>query len=114
MKADRAALEEAGTARAAGIYRKIDDVRAELSANLDATRRELAETSGCLPKMKIRGAAEEPECHLDNFFNHGFMRIYTDYLTAESASWALNSGWESKLDDALTTDHGLTTDNSQT
>ena len=49
MKADRVALEEAGSARAAGIYRKIDDVRAELSANLESARRELAENQRSLP-----------------------------------------------------------------
>ena len=49
MKADREALAEAGSARAAGIYRKIDEVRGELSANLASVRRELAESQRSLP-----------------------------------------------------------------
>jgi hypothetical protein len=49
MKEDREAVTRAGSARAAGIYKKIDEVRAELSANLDAVRREMAENQRSLP-----------------------------------------------------------------
>jgi hypothetical protein len=49
MKEDRESVTRAGSARAAGIYKKIDEVRAELSANLDGVRREMAENQRSLP-----------------------------------------------------------------
>jgi predicted nucleic acid-binding Zn-ribbon protein len=49
MKEDREALSRAGSARAAGIYKKIDEVRAELSANLESARREMGENQRSLP-----------------------------------------------------------------
>ena len=49
MKADRDALNESASARVAGLYRKIDDVRAELTASLERTRQELAEHQRSLP-----------------------------------------------------------------
>ena len=49
MKEDREAVTRAGSVRAAGIYKKIDEVRAELSANLDAVRREMGENQRSLP-----------------------------------------------------------------
>ena len=49
MKEDREALNESASARAEGMYRKIDEVRAELSANLERTRQELSENQRSLP-----------------------------------------------------------------
>lgn len=49
MKEDREALNAVASARAAGIYRKIDEVRSELSATLERTRQELAENQRSLP-----------------------------------------------------------------
>jgi hypothetical protein len=49
MKEDREAANASGSARAAGIYRKIDEVRSELSANLERARQELAENQRSLP-----------------------------------------------------------------
>ena len=49
MKQDREALNESGSARAAEIYRKIDEVRSELSANLERVRQELSENQRSLP-----------------------------------------------------------------
>jgi predicted nucleic acid-binding Zn-ribbon protein len=49
MKEDREALNESGSARAAEMYRKIDQVRSELSANLERVRQELSENQRSLP-----------------------------------------------------------------
>jgi len=49
MKEDREALNESGSARAAEMYRKIDEVRSELSANLERVRQELSENQRSLP-----------------------------------------------------------------
>jgi len=49
MKEDREAQAKSASARAAGIYKKIDEVRAELSANLESARKELAENQRSLP-----------------------------------------------------------------
>ncbi len=49
MKEDREALNESGSARAAEIYRKMDEVRSELSANLERVRQELSENQRSLP-----------------------------------------------------------------
>lgn len=49
MKEDREAQAKSASARAAGIYKKIDEVRSELSVNLEAVRKELAENQRSLP-----------------------------------------------------------------
>ncbi len=49
MKEDREAEAKSASARTAGIYRKIDEVRAELSANLETVRHELTENQRSLP-----------------------------------------------------------------
>ena len=49
MKEDREAQARSASIRAAGLYKKIDDVRAELSANLEAVRHEFAENQRSLP-----------------------------------------------------------------
>jgi chromosome segregation ATPase len=49
MKQDREALLKSGSIRAAGIYKKIDEVRTELSANLETVRQELTENQRHLP-----------------------------------------------------------------
>jgi len=49
MKEDRETQAKSASARAAGIYKKIDEVRAELSANLESARKELAENQRSLP-----------------------------------------------------------------
>ena len=49
MKEDRETQAKSASARAAGIYKKVDEVRAELSANLESARKELAENQRSLP-----------------------------------------------------------------
>ncbi len=49
MKEDRETQAKSASARAAGIYKKIDEIRAELSANLESARKELAENQRSLP-----------------------------------------------------------------
>ena len=49
MKEDREASNMSASARTAGIYRKIDEVRSELSANLERVRQELSENQRSLP-----------------------------------------------------------------
>jgi hypothetical protein len=49
MKQDREAQDRSASARAAGYYRKIDEVRAELTSNFEAVRRELTENQRTLP-----------------------------------------------------------------
>ncbi len=49
MKEDREALARSASARAAGIYKKVDEVRSELSANLETVRHELTENQRSLP-----------------------------------------------------------------
>ena len=49
MREDREAQAKSASASAAGIYKKIDEVRAELSANLETVRHELAENQRSLP-----------------------------------------------------------------
>lgn len=49
MKEDREAQARSASIRAAGIYKKIDEVRAELSANLETVRQELTENQRSLP-----------------------------------------------------------------
>ena len=49
MKEDREAQSRSGSERAAGLYKKIDDVRAELSADIEAVRKELTENQRGLP-----------------------------------------------------------------
>jgi chromosome segregation ATPase len=49
MKLDREDQARSASARAAGIYNKIDEVRAELSANMETVRRELSENQRTLP-----------------------------------------------------------------
>jgi len=49
MKEDREALARSASARAAGIYKKVDEVRSEFSANLETVRHELTENQRSLP-----------------------------------------------------------------
>src|SRR5579872_1871494 len=49
MKEDREAQTKSASIRAAGIYKKIDEVRAELSANLESVRQELTDNQRSLP-----------------------------------------------------------------
>lgn len=49
MKEDRESQAKSASIRAAGLYKKIDEVRAELSANLETARKELAENQRSLP-----------------------------------------------------------------
>lgn len=49
MKEDRETQTKSASIRAAGIYKKIDEVRAELSANLETVRQELAANQRSLP-----------------------------------------------------------------
>jgi chromosome segregation ATPase len=49
MKTDREAQLKSASIRAAGIYKKIDEVRTELSANLETVRQELTENQRSLP-----------------------------------------------------------------
>jgi hypothetical protein len=49
MKEDREAQAKLASVRAAGIYKKVDEVRAELSANLELVRHELSESQRSLP-----------------------------------------------------------------
>ena len=49
MKEDRELSAKSASIRAAGIYKKIDEVRAGLSANLETVRQELAENQRSLP-----------------------------------------------------------------
>lgn len=49
MKEDREAANLSASARTAGMYRKVDEVRSELSANLERVRHELAENQRSLP-----------------------------------------------------------------
>jgi hypothetical protein len=49
MKEDREAQLKSASIRAAGLYKKIDEVRAELSANLETVRQELAANQRSLP-----------------------------------------------------------------
>ena len=49
MKEDREALARSASARAAGIYKKVDEVRSELSANLETVRHELTQNQRSLP-----------------------------------------------------------------
>jgi hypothetical protein len=49
MKEDREAQLKSASIRAAGLYKKIDEVRAELSANLETVRQELAANQRALP-----------------------------------------------------------------
>ncbi len=49
VEKNREAAEREGKIRAAGIYRKIDEVRTELSANLETARQELSENQRALP-----------------------------------------------------------------
>ena len=49
MKEDRESANASASARTEGIYRKIDEVRSELSANLERARQELAESQRSLP-----------------------------------------------------------------
>jgi chromosome segregation ATPase len=49
MKEDREAQAKSASIRAAGLYKKIDEVRAELSANLETVRQELTESQRSLP-----------------------------------------------------------------
>lgn len=49
MKEDRESEARSGSIRAAGLYKKIDEVRSELSANIEAVRQELAENQRTLP-----------------------------------------------------------------
>src|ERR1700735_1350409 len=49
MKEDREAQARSASIRAAGLYKKIDEVRAELSTNLETVRQELAANQRALP-----------------------------------------------------------------
>ena len=49
MKEDRESQTKSASIRAAGLYKKIDEVRAELSANLETVRQELTESQRTLP-----------------------------------------------------------------
>jgi hypothetical protein len=49
MKDDRESQTRSASIRAAGLYKKIDDVRAELSANIETVRQELTENQSSLP-----------------------------------------------------------------
>jgi hypothetical protein len=49
MKEDREAQLKSASIRVAGLYRKIDEVRAELSGNLETVRQELTESQRTLP-----------------------------------------------------------------
>ena len=49
MKEDRLQQQESATVRAAGIYRKIEDVRSELTMNLEKVRAELSANQRSLP-----------------------------------------------------------------
>jgi len=49
IKEDRETAVRSASIRAAGIYRKIDEVRAELSANLENVRQELTQNQRSLP-----------------------------------------------------------------
>jgi|GEM_PF-3954940 len=49
MKEDRLQQHESATVRAAGIYRKIEDVRSELTMNLEKVRAELSANQRSLP-----------------------------------------------------------------
>lgn len=49
MREDRELAAKSASIRAAGIYKKIDEVRAGLSANLETVRQELAENQRSLP-----------------------------------------------------------------
>jgi hypothetical protein len=49
MKEDREAQSKSASIRVAGLYRKIDEVRAELSGNLETVRQELTENQRSLP-----------------------------------------------------------------
>ena len=49
MKEDREAQTKSASIRIAGLYKKIDEVRAELSSNLESVRHELTESQRTLP-----------------------------------------------------------------
>ena len=49
MKEDRESQSRSASIRAAGLYKKIDEVRAELSANIETVRQELTENQRSLP-----------------------------------------------------------------
>ena len=49
MKEDREAQARSASIRTAGLYKKIDEVRTELSANLESARQELTESQRSLP-----------------------------------------------------------------
>lgn len=49
MKEDRESQARAASVRTAGLYRKIDEVRAELSANIETVRQELTDNQRSLP-----------------------------------------------------------------
>ncbi len=49
MKEDREAQARSASIRTAGLYKKIDEVRGELSANLENVRQELANNQRSLP-----------------------------------------------------------------
>jgi hypothetical protein len=49
MKEDREAHIKSASIRAAGIYKKIDEVRTELSANMETVRKELSDNQRSLP-----------------------------------------------------------------
>jgi hypothetical protein len=49
MKEDRESQTRSASVRAAGLYKKIDDVRAELSATIETVRQELTENQRSLP-----------------------------------------------------------------
>lgn len=49
MKEDRESQSRSASVRAAGLYKKIDEVRAELSATIETVRQELTENQRSLP-----------------------------------------------------------------
>ncbi|HZV36863.1 MAG TPA: hypothetical protein VFB72_19965, partial [Verrucomicrobiae bacterium] len=49
MKEDCESQTRSASIRAAGLYKKIDEVRAELSATIETVRQELAENQRSLP-----------------------------------------------------------------
>ena len=49
MREDRESQARSASVRSAGLYRKIDEVRAELSANIETVRQELADNQRSLP-----------------------------------------------------------------
>lgn len=49
MKEDRETSARTASIRAAGLYKKIDETRAELSANIETVRQELTENQRSLP-----------------------------------------------------------------